>query len=108
MAYPLTRMRRNRRAEFSRRLVRETRLGVDDLIYPMFVVEGRALRQAVPSMPGIERLSVDLMVAEAEAAAALGIPAVAVFPNIDDGLKDPDGREAGRSRRADSARGWRR
>ena len=94
MAYPLTRMRRNRRAEFSRRLVRETRLGVDDLIYPMFVVEGRALRQAVPSMPGIERLSVDLMVAEAEAAAALGIPAVAVFPNIEDGLKDPDGREA--------------
>ena len=94
MAYPLTRMRRNRRAEFSRRLVRETRLGVDDLIYPMFVVEGRALRQAVPSMPGIERLSVDLMVAEAEAAAALGIPAVAVFPNIDDGLKDPDGHEA--------------
>ena len=94
MAYPLTRMRRNRRAEFSRRLVRENRLGVDDLIYPMFVVEGRALRQAVPSMPGIERLSVDLMVVEAEAAAALGIPAVAVFPNIDDGLKDPDGREA--------------
>ena len=94
MAYPLTRMRRNRRAEFSRRLVRETRLGVDDLIYPMFVVEGRALRQAVPSMPGIERLSVDLMVAEAEAAAALGIPAVAVFPNIEDGLKDPDGHEA--------------
>ena len=94
MAYPLTRMRRNRRAEFSRRLVRETRLGVDDLIYPMFVVEGRAVRQAVPSMPGIERLSVDLMVAEAEAAAALGIPAVAVFPNIDDGLKDLDGREA--------------
>ena len=94
MAYPLTRMRRNRRADFSRRLVRETHLGVDDLIYPMFVVEGRAQREAVPSMPGIERLSVDLIVAEAEAAAALGIPAVAVFPNIDDGLKDPDGREA--------------
>ena len=94
MAYPLTRMRRNRRAEFSRRLVRETRLGVDDLIYPMFVVEGNARREAVPSMPGIERLSVDHLVAEAEAAAALGIPAVAVFPNIDDGLKDPGGREA--------------
>ena len=94
MAYPLTRMRRNRSADFSRRLVRETRLSVDDLIYPMFVTAGTATREPVPSMPGIERLGVDQLVAEAEAAAALGIPAVAVFPNIDDALKDPTGREA--------------
>ena len=94
MAYPLTRMRRNRRADFSRRLVRETHLGVDDLIYPMFVVEGTATREPVPSMPGIERLSVDQLVADAEATAALGIPAVAVFPCIDAALKDPAGREA--------------
>ena len=94
MPYPLTRMRRNRRADFSRRLVRETHLSVDDLIYPMFVVEGTALREPVPSMPGIERLSVDRLVEEAQAAAALGIPAVAVFPNIDDALKDTQGREA--------------
>ena len=94
MPYPLTRMRRNRRADFSRRLVRETHLSVDDLIYPMFVVEGTALREPVPSMPGIERLSVDRLVEEAQAAATLGIPAVAVFPNIDDALKDTQGREA--------------
>ncbi len=94
MPYPLTRMRRNRRADFSRRLVRETHLSVDDLIYPMFVVEGTALREPVPSMPGIERLSVDRLVEEAQAAAALGIPAVAVFPNVDDALKDAQGREA--------------
>ena len=94
MPYPLTRMRRNRRADFSRRLVRETHLSVDDLIYPMFVVEGTALREPVPSMPGIERLSVNRLVEEAQAAAALGIPAVAVFPNIDDALKDTQGREA--------------
>ena len=94
MAYPQTRMRRNRRAEFSRRLIRETTLTVDDLIYPMFVVEGDGARQPIASMPGIERLGIDQLVADARQAADLGIPAVAVFPHIDDSLKRPDGAEA--------------
>ena len=94
MAYPQTRMRRNRRADFSRRLIRETTLTVDDLIYPMFVVEGDGARQPIASMPGIERLGIDQLVVDARQAADLGIPAVAVFPHIDDSLKTPDGAEA--------------
>ena len=94
MAYPQTRMRRNRRADFSRRLVRETALTVDDLIYPMFVVEGRGVRQPVESMPGIERLAIDQLVEEAKQVADLNIPAIAVFPNTEDHLKSADGREA--------------
>ena len=94
MNYPLTRMRRNRRAEFSRRLVRETTLTVDDLIYPLFVVDGSGARQPVASMPGIERLSVDQLVEEAKTAQDLGIPAVAVFPNVESAAKTADGREA--------------
>ena len=94
MAFPQTRMRRNRRAEFSRRLVRETQLTVDDLIYPMFVVEGDSVRQPVASMPGIERLSVDQLVVDASQAADLGVPAVAIFPNTEEHLKTGDGREA--------------
>ena len=94
MAYPQTRMRRNRRADFSRRLIRETTLTVDDLIYPMFVIEGDGARQPIASMPGIERLGIDQLVADARQAADLGIPAVAVFPHIDDSLKTPDGAEA--------------
>ena len=94
MAFPQTRMRRNRRADFSRRLVRETTLTVDDLIYPMFVVEGRGVRQPVASMPGIERLAVDQLVEDAQRAADLGIPAVAVFPYTEDVLKSADGRES--------------
>ena len=94
MNYPLTRMRRNRRAEFSRRLVRETTLTVDDLIYPLFVVDGSDARQPVASMPGIDRLSVAQLVEEAKAAQDLGIPAVAVFPNVERALKTADGREA--------------
>ena len=94
MAFPQTRMRRNRRADFSRRLVRETTLTVDDLIYPMFVVEGRGVRQPVASMPGIERLAVDQLVEDAQRAADMGIPAVAVFPYTEDDLKSADGREA--------------
>ena len=94
MAYPQTRMRRNRRADFSRRLVRETQLTVDDLIYPMFVVEGNGVREPVPSMPGIERLGIDQLVAEARQVMELGIPAVAIFAHIESGLKTADGREA--------------
>ena len=94
MHYPLTRMRRNRRAEFSRRLVRENALTVDDLIYPMFVVEGRGQRQPVASMPGIERLSIDQLMGDAKLAAGFGIPAVALFPYVEAVQKTPDGAEA--------------
>lgn len=78
--YPETRLRRNRRDDFSRRLMRETTLTADDLIYPMFVLEGQGQREAVASMPGIERLSIDLLVAECKYLVTLGIPAVALFP----------------------------
>ncbi|MEC8442623.1 MAG: porphobilinogen synthase [Pseudomonadota bacterium] len=78
--FPETRLRRMRRDDFSRRLMRETQLTVDSLIYPMFVLEGHQEREAIPSMPGIERLSVDLLVAEAKHLYSLGIPAIALFP----------------------------
>jgi porphobilinogen synthase len=78
--FPATRLRRLRKNEFSRRLVRETVLTPADLIYPVFVLEGSNRREPVLSMPGIERLSIDLLVKEAEVLAALGIPAVALFP----------------------------
>ncbi|HXG28103.1 MAG TPA: porphobilinogen synthase [Nevskiales bacterium] len=94
MAFPLTRLRRMRADEFSRRLVRETRLSTDDLIYPLFVVEGKKQRQPVASMPGIERLSVDLLAREAESLARLGIPAVALFPVVPAAKKSLDAREA--------------
>src|SRR3989344_8511749 len=74
--FPATRLRRNRRDDFSRRLVRENVLTVDDLIYPVFVLEGENRREEVPSMPGVERLSIDLLLKEAEAWVALGIPAL--------------------------------
>ncbi|MDH3643404.1 MAG: porphobilinogen synthase [Gammaproteobacteria bacterium] len=93
-SFPVTRMRRNRRAEFSRRLVRETELSVNDLIYPVFVIEGSGKRIAVDSMPGIERLSIDNLVKHAEEAAKLGIPAIALFPNTEPGLRSLDGAEA--------------
>ena len=88
------RMRRNRRTDWSRRLVRETRLTVDDLIWPMFVVDGENRVEAVKSMPRVERLSVDLLVRQAERAAKLGIPAIALFPNTDPDLRDDLGSEA--------------
>ncbi len=94
MSYPSTRMRRNRTDDAIRRLVRETTLTVDDLIYPMFVIEGESLRHPVGSMPGIDRLSVDQLVEDARRCVDLGIPAVAVFPNVDDTLRTPDGAEA--------------
>src|SRR5690606_12791917 len=78
--FPATRLRRNRRDEFSRRLVRENRLSVDDLILPVFVLDGEGRREAVPSMPGVERLSIDLLLEEAAGWVALGIPALALFP----------------------------
>ncbi|MEO5337833.1 MAG: porphobilinogen synthase [Magnetospirillum sp. WYHS-4] len=87
-------MRRNRRDEWTRRLVAEARLSVDDLIWPVFVVEGAGQRQPIPSMPGVERLSVDLLPEAVAKAKALGIPAVAVFPFTDPALKTPDAREA--------------
>jgi len=93
-SFPLTRLRRNRRAEFSRRLVRETELTVNDLIYPVFVVEGSGKRIAVESMPGIERLSVDNLVKHAEDVARLGIPALALFPNTEPSLRTLQGEEA--------------
>ena len=88
------RPRRNRKAEWSRRLVREHTLTVDDLIWPMFVIEGTSRREPIASMPGVERLSVDEIVREAERAARLGIPAVAFFPFTEVELRDPTGSEA--------------
>lgn len=78
--FPLTRMRRMRRNDFSRRLMREHQLTTDDLIYPVFVLEGHNRREAVASMPGVERKSIDLLVQEAEQVAKLGIPLIALFP----------------------------
>ncbi len=78
--YPPVRPRRMRRDEFSRRLMREHRLTTDDLIWPVFVLEGQNQREPVPSMPGVERLSIDQLLVEAERAAELGIPAIALFP----------------------------
>jgi len=82
------RLRRMRKADWSRRLVRETTLTVDDLIWPLFLAEGENRREAIPAMPGVERLSVDLAVKEVERAAKLGIPAIATFPNVDMALRD--------------------
>ena len=78
--FPATRLRRNRRDDFSRRLVRENRLSVDDLILPVFVLDGENRREAIASMPGVERLSIDLLLKKAEHWVALGIPALALFP----------------------------
>ena len=88
------RMRRNRRADWSRRLVRENVLTTDDLIWPLFVAEGENTRAPVASMPGVERLSVDLIAREAERAAALAIPCIALFPYTEPSLRDADGSEA--------------
>jgi porphobilinogen synthase len=89
-----TRMRRNRRSEWARRLVRENVLTTDDLIWPLFVMDGDNKRAAVASMPGVERLSVDQAVREAERAAKLTIPCIALFPYTDPALRDPTGSEA--------------
>ena len=89
-----TRMRRNRRSEWARRLVRENQLSTDDLIWPLFVMDGDNKRAAVGSMPGVERLSVDQAVREAERAAKLTIPCIALFPYTDPALRDEAGTEA--------------
>ncbi|BAZ92674.1 delta-aminolevulinic acid dehydratase [Thiohalobacter thiocyanaticus] len=89
-----TRMRRMRRDDFSRRLMREHRLSVDDLIWPVFVIEGENQREAVSSMPGVERLSIDQLLVEAETAHRLGIPAIALFPVTPAERKSEDAAEA--------------
>jgi porphobilinogen synthase len=93
VGYPTRRLRRNRRDAFSRALVRENTLTASHLIYPMFVLDGIDERETVHSMPGVERLSIDLMLRQAEHAFSLGIPAVALFPVVHDNKTD-DGREA--------------
>ena len=93
--YPATRMRRNRMKAFSRRMLAEHRLSVDDLIWPLFVIEGEEKAEPVASMPGVSRHSIDRLVTQAREAEALGIPAIAVFPSIDPALKDNDGTLAG-------------
>ncbi len=92
--YPYTRPRRMRRDDFSRRLMRESRLSVDDLIYPVFVLEGENQREAVPSMPGVERKSIDLLLEEAREIAALGVPAIALFPVVPTEKKSNQAEEA--------------
>jgi len=92
--YPFTRMRRMRRDDFSRRLMRETTLTPDDLIYPVFVLEGQGEREAVASMPGVERLSIDLLVEEAKQVHSLGVPAMALFPVTPGSAKSEDAAEA--------------
>ncbi|MEQ8805665.1 MAG: porphobilinogen synthase [Rhodospirillales bacterium] len=92
--FPRKRMRRNRREPWIRRLVAEHKLSTDDLIWPVFVVEGTNKREHIPSMPGVERLSVDLLAGAVTEARELGIPAVALFPYTDDTLKTSDAKEA--------------
>src|SRR5262245_52280072 len=85
------RLRRMRKADWSRRLVQENRLTVDDLIWPIFVIDGENRREPIDAMPGVFRMTVDLAVKEAERAAKLGIPALATFPNVDISLRDQTG-----------------
>lgn len=92
--YPYTRMRRNRATPFSRRLTRENALSVNDLILPLFVIEGTGQSEAVASMPGVNRLSIDLLVEEAIEIAALGIPAIALFPVVPEEKKSLLAEEA--------------
>jgi porphobilinogen synthase len=93
--FPITRMRRNRRDAWTRRLVAETRLSVDDLIWPVFIIEGSGRTTEVASMPGVSRVSVDRLAAHVAPAARLGIPAVALFPATPAEKKDAEGTESG-------------
>ncbi len=93
-SFPTTRLRRNRRDDWNRRLVAESRLGAEDLILPVFVVEGENKREPVASMPGIDRLSCDLLADAVGEALDLRIPAIAIFPEVDPALKTPDAAEA--------------
>ena len=92
--FPVSRMRRMRRDEFSRRLMRETRLTTDDLIFPIFIVDGEKQRQPIDSMPGIFRLSIDELLTEAKELLELGIPAIALFPSPNESVKSETGTEA--------------
>ena len=92
--FPSGRPRRLRRDSFTRNLVREHQLDASDLIYPVFVVDGKQQRQSVASMPGVDRLSLDLLLPVAQQCVDLGVPVMALFPVIDPALKTPDGREA--------------
>ena len=92
--YPFSRMRRMRTDDFSRRLMRESAVSTDDLILPVFVLEGTGQRETVPSMPGVERLSIDLLLKEAEVSARLGVPAVALFPVTPPKAKSEQAEEA--------------
>ena len=92
--YPRVRMRRNRMKEFSRKLVRETNLSVDDLIYPIFVTYGNNKKEPIESMPNIYRFSLDLLDKEIDRVTSLGIPAIALFPKIKNDLKSPCGKES--------------
>ena len=92
--FPQVRMRRMRRDDFTRRLMRENTLTTDDFIYPVFVIDGKARTQAVPSMPGVSRLSLDKLFPVAEKTLRLGVPVMALFPAIEPSLKTADGKEA--------------
>ena len=92
--FPQKRMRRVRKDDFSRRMVREHRLSADDFIYPVFVIEGHNRTEVVPSMPGVERMTLDRLLPVAEKCLKLGVPAMALFPVIDPALKTLDGKEA--------------
>src|SRR5882672_8440937 len=92
--FPALRMRRLRRHNWTRRLVAENAVTAADFIWPLFLIEGKQKRELIASMPGVERLSIDLAIAAAEEAVSLGIPAVALFPHTEVSLKTPDGREA--------------
>ena len=93
-SFPSVRMRRMRRDDFSRRLMRESVLTVDDLIYPVFVLDGTSRSEKVPSMPGVERVTIDRLLPVAEECVKLAIPVLALFPVVEQQLKTPDGREA--------------
>jgi porphobilinogen synthase len=93
-SFPAVRMRRMRRDEFSRRLMREHRLTTDDLIYPAFLIDGKGRSQAVPSMPGVSRYTLDKLLPVAGRCLQLGVPVMALFPAIEPSLKTPDGKEA--------------
>ena len=93
-SFPATRMRRTRAADWSRRLTRESTLSIDDLLWPIFLTAGKNTRSPIASMPGVDRLSVDLAVDAAREASDLGIPVIALFPATDPTLKSDDGQEA--------------
>lgn len=92
--FPNSRMRRNRFSDFSRRLVRENEISANDFIFPVFIIEGKNKREAIHSMPGIFRMTIDELEREVEELIALGVPAIALFPKVGDDIKTLDGRAA--------------